>query len=231
MQYVWLIWSLFILLFWLVIYIAKKDIRKVMLTASWWTMPLGLTEPLFVPEYWNPPSLFNLAQNTGFDIESLIFSFAIGGIGCVLYNLVTKEKLEPINEEEKLHKRHRFHKYTMTVPVLVFLLLAIFTKLNHIYCGVAGMFAGAIAALWCRPDLKLKIWIGGILFTLLYFIYFTSLRLVYPSYIEHVWNFEEITEILVVGIPLEEYLFAFTFGMFWSSIYEHTHWFKLVKTT
>ena len=93
------------------------------------------------------------------------------------------------------------------------------------------MFAGAIAALWCRPDLKLKIWIGGILFTLLYFIYFTSLRLVYPSYIEHVWNFEEITEILVVGIPLEEYLFAFTFGMFWSSIYEHTHWFKLVKTT
>ena len=202
-----------------------------MLTASWWTMPLGLTEPLFVPEYWNPPSLFNLAQNTGFDIESLIFSFAIGGIGCVLYNLVTKEKLEPINEEEKLHKRHRFHKYTMTVPVLVFLLLAIFTKLNHIYCGVAGMFAGAIAALWCRPDLKLKIWIGGILFTLLYFIYFTSLRLVYPSYIEHVWNFEEITEILVVGIPLEEYLFAFTFGMFWSSIYEHTHWFKLVKTT
>ena len=149
----------------------------------------------------------------------------------MLYNLVTKEKLEPINEEEKLHKRHRFHKYTMTVPVLVFLLLAIFTKLNHIYCGVAGMFAGAIAALWCRPDLKLKIWIGGILFTLLYFIYFTSLRLVYPSYIEHVWNFEEITEILVVGIPLEEYLFAFTFGMFWSSIYEHTHWFKLVKTT
>jgi hypothetical protein len=27
--------------------------------------------------YWAPPSLFSLAQKTGFDIESLIFSFAI----------------------------------------------------------------------------------------------------------------------------------------------------------
>ena len=188
MQYAWLIWSLFILLFWLIIYIVKKDIRKIMLTASWWTMPLGLTEPLFVPEYWNPPSLFNLAQTTGFDIESLIFSFAIGGIGCVLYNIVTKSKLQPIEEAEKSHKRHRFHKYIMSVPVLVFLGMALFTNLNHIYCGVAGLFAGAITALWCRPDLKLKIWVGGILFTILYFIYFTSLRLVYPDYVEMVWN-------------------------------------------
>lgn len=38
----------------------------------------GLTEPLFVPEYWNPPTLFDLAQRTGFDLESLIFCFGIG---------------------------------------------------------------------------------------------------------------------------------------------------------
>jgi hypothetical protein len=43
-------------------------------------MPMGLTEPFFVPEYWTPPSLFNLTEKTGFDIESLIFSFAIDGI-------------------------------------------------------------------------------------------------------------------------------------------------------
>jgi len=40
--------------------------------------PFGLTEPMFVPEYWSPPSLFELAQRTGFDIEGIIFSFAIG---------------------------------------------------------------------------------------------------------------------------------------------------------
>ena len=63
----------------------------------WWASvymaPFGLTEPLFVPEYWNPPSLFELAQKTGFDIESFIFSFAIGGIGAVLYTSLMRKRI------------------------------------------------------------------------------------------------------------------------------------------
>lgn len=55
-------------------------------------MPFGLTEPLFVPEYWMPPSLFDLALNTDFDIESLIFYFGIGGIGAVFDNVISREK-------------------------------------------------------------------------------------------------------------------------------------------
>lgn len=90
MQYVWLIWSLIILSLWAIIYLSHTDVRKEMVKMSWITMPLGLTEPLFVPKYWIPPSLFDLAENTGFDIGSLIFSFAIGGIGTVLCNLIFK---------------------------------------------------------------------------------------------------------------------------------------------
>ncbi|NQY26146.1 MAG: hypothetical protein HRT92_03100 [Piscirickettsiaceae bacterium] len=45
------------------------------------TAPFWLTEPLFVPDYWIPPSLFYLAVTTGFNIESLIFCFGIGGVG------------------------------------------------------------------------------------------------------------------------------------------------------
>ncbi len=39
----------------------------------------------------NPRSLFELARHTGFDIESLIFAFALGGIGSVLYNTIAHE--------------------------------------------------------------------------------------------------------------------------------------------
>ena len=63
MQYVWITWSIIILAIWFVLYIARHDFRKVMLRMSLITMPLGLTEPLFVPEYWFPPSLFNLAES------------------------------------------------------------------------------------------------------------------------------------------------------------------------
>lgn len=170
MQYVWFIWSFIIFALWALIYLAKKDYRKEMLKMSLITMPFGLTETLFIPEYWFPPSLFNLAEKTGFDIESLIFSFAIGGIGTVLYTFIFKSSLAEMPHMERGHQRHRLHFYIFFVPVIVFLVLALFTSLNHIYCGILALFTGGIATLYCRPDLKGKIWVGGILFTILYFI-------------------------------------------------------------
>ncbi|WP_231481239.1 lycopene cyclase domain-containing protein [Sediminibacter sp. Hel_I_10] len=194
------------------------------------TMPFGLTEPLFVPEYWMPPSLFDLAEKIGFDIESLIFSFAIGGIGTVLYNIIFKRGLAEIPHSERSHNKHRLHIYILFTPVILFILLSLFTSLNHIYCGIIGLFIGGLATLYCRPDLKVKIWVGGILFTVLYFIYFGSILPFYPQYVELYWNLDNLTHILVLGIPIEELLFAFTFGMFWSGLYEHIYWRKLIKS-
>jgi len=192
-------------------------------------MPFGLTEPLFVPEYWFPPSLFDLADKTSFDIESLIFSFAIGGIGTVLYNLIFKRSLTEIPHTERSHQKHRLHNYILLVPIIIFLALALITSLNHIYCGIIGLFVGGLATLYCRPDLKGKIWLGGILFTILYFIYFGSILVFYPQYVDLYWNLDNLTHILLLGIPLEELLFAFTFGMYWSGLYEHLYWRKLMK--
>jgi hypothetical protein len=39
--------------------------RRETLKVSLWTSLLGLTEPIFVPEYWLPPSLFELARRHG----------------------------------------------------------------------------------------------------------------------------------------------------------------------
>ncbi len=227
MQYVWFIWSLIILALWAIIYLSNKGFRKEMLKMSLITMPFGLTEPLFVPEYWMPPSLFDLAEKMGFDIESLIFSFAIGGIGIVLYNLIFKRGLAEIPHTERSNHRHKLHTSTLFTPVFVFILLALFTSLNHIYCGIIALFIGGLATLYCRPDLKGKTWVGGILFTVLYLIYFGSILIFYPQYMELYWNLDNLTHLLVLGIPIEELLFAFTFGMFWSGLYEHLYWQKL----
>jgi hypothetical protein len=130
---------------------------------------------------------------------------------------------------ERGHAMHRLHIYILFVPVLVFLVLSLFTDLNHIYCGILAMFMGGLTTLYCRPDLKGKIWVGGLLFTLLYFVYFGSILPFYPDYVELYWNLENLTQILVLGIPIEELLFAFTFGMYWSGLYEHLYWKKLMK--
>lgn len=225
----WFTFSLLFIVAWLLIWLAKPRFRKEMFWVSLFTMFFGLTEPLFVPEYWNPPSLFNLAARTGFDIESLIFSFAIGGIGSVIYETIIKAKHKKVSKHEMHSRRHIFHLLSLSSPIIIFLLFLLFTRLNPIYSASIAMFIGGVASLLCRPDLKNKIWLGGIMFFLLYFIFFLSFNLIYPGIVYKIWNLNVLSGILIVGIPLEELIFAFTFGMMWSSVYEHVMWYKVLK--
>lgn len=227
MKYAWFIWSLIALVFWGYIYWRRPGFRKEMRQISWLTLLSGFTEPLFVPEYWSPPSLFNLAYRTGFDIESLLFSFSIGGGGAVLYRLVFSTDLIPFDAIQKQNVRHRLHRIILFIPVVLFLAVALMTELNHIYCGVIALFLGGLATLYYRPDLQLKIWLGGFLFLALYAVYFGSLLLFFPDFVDNHWNLAALTGIKVIGIPLEELLFAFTFGMYWSGLYEHIFWYQL----
>ena len=224
----WFVFSLILFVIWIIVFIFNKG-KKEMLIVSVLTMPFGLTEPLFVPEYWSPPSLFNLALKTGFDIESLIFSFAIGGIGSIIYESIFKSKHKKMNSMEIHHKRHKYHLLSLFSPIIVFMLLFFFTGLNSIYSASLAMLAGGISAMLCRPDLKKKIIYGGVLFLILYFIFFIFFNNVYPYAVERFWNLSVLSEMLIFKVPLEELIFAFTFGMMWSSVYEHIKWFKLVK--
>jgi hypothetical protein len=187
-QYVWLMWSSASLLPWVAAYAVFPQQRKAMVWTSLITAPFGLTEPLFVPAYWSPPSLFDLARTTGFDIESLIFAFGIGGVAAVLYNL-----------------------------------------LNPIYPAIAAMVLGAVAAMWCRPDLARKTWLGAILFVAYYTVFLAGLEWTAPGYIERVWNLDALSGVRIAGIPIEELLFAAAFGAYWSGLYEHFTWQRLSR--
>ena len=222
-HYVWLIWSSAFLLPWAILWWWAGTYRSTMWRASLATAPFGLTEPLFVPRYWNPPSLFELAQRTGFDIESVIFCFAIGGVGAVLYNVVSQQYLAPLPAAEHEHLRHRWHRAALLTPFVACALLY-GLPWNPIYPGIAAMALGAIAAAVCRPDLATKTLVGGLLFLGYYFLFMLGLRWLAPGYIEQVWALQSLSGILVAGIPLEELLYGFAFGMFWTSVYEHLTW-------
>lgn len=224
-QYVWLLWSSAFLLPWGIIFFAFPVYRRNMLWASIFTMPFGLSEPLFVPAYWTPPSLFNLAVNTGFDIESLIFCFGIGGLASVLYNLITRQVPVPVSEQERSLPLHRHHYKALSTPFVVFVLLY-FLPWNPIYPAIIAMLAGAIANSLCRPDLTRKTWIGGLLFLGYYIIFLFGLDLTAPGYIERVWNLDALSGINIAFMPIEELLFAITFGMYWAGVYEHFTWRK-----
>ncbi|MEO5936024.1 MAG: lycopene cyclase domain-containing protein [Terriglobales bacterium] len=222
-HYVWLAWSCAFLLPWAAIYLANPGHRKVIWRTSLATALFGLTEPIFVPEYWNPPSLFELAQRTGFDIESLIFSFAIGGIGCAVYETLTKRDLAPVNAAERQSLRHRLHLVALLAPFVLFVPLY-FLPWNPIYPSLVTLLIGAVGSVLCRPDLRRKTINGGLLFFGLYAVFMLGLLWSSPGYIERVWNLSALSGILIGGIPLEELLFGLAFGMYWTGVYEHFTW-------
>src|SRR5450759_5507567 len=180
-HYVWLAWSGAFLLLWVGIYLANPGHRKVMWRTSLATALLGLTEPIYVPRYWNPPSLFELAQRTGFDIESLIFAFAIGGIGSALYDTLTRRDLAPVNTAERHSTRHRVHRLALLAPYLLFVPLY-FLPWNPIYPSLLCLLVGAIVSVICRPDLRRKTLIGGLLFLGLYTAFMLGLQWLSPGY-------------------------------------------------
>ena len=222
-HYVWLMWSSAFLVPWIALYLASRQLRPVMWRASLATAAFGLTEPIFVPAYWLPPSLFDLAQRTRFDIESVIFSFAIGGIGVVLYNALARTHLAPVPAAKQSEPLHRFHRIALLVPAVTFVPLALLPW-NVIYAVVVALMLGSAASVICRPSLVKKTLTGGALFLGLYAVFMVGLVWFAPGYIAQVWNLPALSGVLVYDIPIEEFLFGATFGLYWSGVYEHFTW-------
>ena len=225
-RYTWLIWATAFMLPWALLFIARPTLRGPMLWASALTAPFGLTEPLFVPAYWNPPSLFDLAQRNGFDIESIIFCFALGGLGVAAYRALVPVPLRRLDDRARSSYRHRWHLAALASPALVFGGLTTL-HWNPIYTGILAMLAGAATTVLCRPDLWRNALFGGGLFLALYAVFLLGLKWLWPGYIEAVWNLGALLPWRPAGLPMEELLFGFAFGMYWSCVYEHVTWRQL----
>jgi hypothetical protein len=54
--------------------------------------------------------------------------------------------------------------------------------------------------------------VGALLFLTYYLLFLLGLESTAPGYIERVWNVQALSGVRVLGIPLEELLFAAAFG-------------------
>jgi hypothetical protein len=228
MSYAYALWSAVLLVLWALVFAAlrSRGSRRKMLVTSTLTALLGFTEPLFVPEYWNPPTLFDLAQRTGFDVESLVFAFAVGGLAGTLYESLFPVSHTPMSTAERHGRRHRWHGAALLSPALAFLALYPIDGLNPIYAVIAALGIGGSLAVWCRPDLSRRMLTGAALFGAFYFLFFLSLVWAHPTYVKSVWNLAGISGLLLFGVPLEEVLFAVSLGFLWSGAYEHISWLR-----
>ncbi|MGX9792358.1 lycopene cyclase domain-containing protein [Mycobacterium sp. MMS18-G62] len=219
LNYAYLAGSFGATLIWLAFWVhADADRRRLIMRVSAVAALWGLAQPVFVPVYWSPPSLFNLNHRIGFDIESVVFQFATGGVAAAVYAALGTMRQRNLGRQ---HCVRRIHRFALSVAPLVFVALVATTDVNPIYIAIIALLAGAAATSLYQPDLVRKMIGSGIVFLGIYFTFFLAFNAVFPGYIFKVWNLHAVSGVVLAGVPLEELLFAFAYGLMFSSLAEH----------
>lgn len=215
MQYAYFIGCLIFFSVWILFFLSRKDLRKEMIFGSLLFLPFGFSEALWVPEYWNPPSLFNLISTYGFGIESFFFCFVCGGVAAVVYEIIARKRTVKIRGRQKF----LFGPYISII--LIFICLDFIFPSITIYNAIVSLLIGAVIIAIKRKDLIGQIIFGGIFFAIIYFLLFVVFNKIFPEYVSIAYNLEYIWGIIILGVPIEEILTSFAAGAVWSSFYEY----------
>ncbi len=214
----YLIWDLMLAIGWIGFFIYNRPLRKKILWSSLISLPFGLGQLYFFPDYWSPQTLFDLGSRFHIDIESFALMFFLGGLAAVIYETIFKKRVP--NSQHFCHPRC-WCWFSLVVALASFMiLLKLFPKWSIIWPSILGPLAGGIFAAIVYPRLRKHILFGGILFAGLYFVSLALMNLIFPSWIASTWNLPALSGILLIGVPLEEILFGFAFGTLWAPLYE-----------
>jgi len=207
---------------WLACYFIGKNYRAEIRWGTLISAPMALTSILFVPQYWTPPSLFDLDQKIRVGIEDALWAAAVGGIASVVAEILLKERLSALRKG--VRKRHLG---PFILVVVVFIVLQLWHPGKTIYNTIIAFAIGAVVIAVLRSDLIPTMLAGALSFSLLYFALFLIFLLLYPGFIQRYYNIPNLLGIYVVGVPIEELLFAGTGGAIWSVAYEYVQGYRL----
>lgn len=209
---------------WLACYLIGKRYRPQIIWGTVVTAPLALTSFLFVPQYWTPPSLFNLDAHIHVGIEDFLWAGAVGGIASVVGEIVLKETLATRRKEHR-----KKHYAPFIVMLAVFLILHFMYPTKNIYSTAIALAVCALVVAFLRSDLIPTLLIGAAVFTILYFLLFVYFLAWYPDFIGRYYNLQNISGIRLHGVPIEELMFASTGGAVWSVAYEYFQGYRFAR--
>lgn len=228
-MYGYLIGALLSGVLWLVFFWrAGKGLRRSMLTTGllylgsmiilfWLQKFAGLffaVSQTYNPGYWHPDTLFDLSNRLGgASLEDGLFVFFSAGIVSVLYEFAFRKNLS-VSSKKPL-------PWPVAVYFLTYLVL-MFTGINPVYLLIVPALAGAVAIWILRNDLVRNSLFSGAAFTVLYAVLFVVFLWMFPGYVQANYNLGALMGVWFLGLPLEEFLYAFTFGLFWGPVYKAT---------
>jgi hypothetical protein len=198
--------SSFLFLFSLVLILSLPRHRKILIFSGLFSLPFSLFSIAFVPEYWNPEKIGGWIVG----IEDLLFSFATGCIAWGIYCLISKKECRFNFSFFSILKRY------MIVTNLC-ILAGIFLWLADIPIMTATIIIILIVGVilfYYHKNLWFSILLGAIGFTIFYAIIISLFYKFWPL-IFFQWSTGCLSGMVILGIPIEEIIWAFVFGAVW----------------
>lgn len=210
---------------WVACFTVGKSHRSQMAWGSLVSAPFALTSLLFIPQYWSPPSLFNLDDRFHVGIEDFVWAAVVGGIASVIAEILLEERLAARRKQ-----RHKRHYAPFVVTVAVFAALQWWHPNKTIYNTIIAFAVCTVMIAFLRSDLIPTMALGSLNFTLLYLGLFLYFLLLFPDFVHRYYNLPNLLGIYVAGkVPIEELLFAASGGAVWSGAYEYVMGYRFEK--
>jgi hypothetical protein len=240
-MYPYLVGILILFVVWGILFLTRKDLRKPMVWTgilytllltlgffAWWIISQFMYAGLpLIPYYWNPETLFNLGRITGgLAIEDILFMFFVGGIATSLYEFAFGKRI-------KIKRSYKPHLRVLIISgaiAFIFVLTETFHNISLIYLLIIPSLVGAFVLWFERKDLFKHSLIGAVIFLVIYSFAFQFFNILFPNFIHDFYTLHNLSGIILYGLPLEEYFYAFSFGLMWAPLYEYAHGEKDTKS-
>lgn len=220
-QYFYIIGTTIFLPLWLWMF-SKRDKRKDMLFVGLcFGIGAVIIEKLYANvDYWNPVYIF-----PSIPLEDFYYGFIFGGISSEIYEVL-------FNKENSKRRVYRTKKKLLVLfsvlTAFSFWLVVDLLKLNSIIAHIVppllvGLISGIIHKDIWKPSI-----INGIILAILTFIGFQLLLIIYPDLFINHWHLDKLSGILILSIPIEEILFAFSIGFGAANLFEVVYGYKVV---
>jgi len=198
-------------------YLKRKDLRTEMVTIGAIGGLVAFTAaPYFFGKYWSPVTLFNFKNS----IEDFLFGFFLCSESAGIYGFILNKRFENYHFWNVCKTNSGKVFISIILNPMLFFVLVRFTKINPIYCS---MISTVIPLILITVNNKVRSNIAAFtgvfifLYTLVFYLIFNHL---FPGIISNWWNLNNISGILVFGIPIEELIWFTAVGMFCSVTYK-----------
>ncbi|MEI6849786.1 MAG: hypothetical protein WCK29_01990, partial [archaeon] len=136
-QYAYSLWVLLFLVIWMILYLARKDVRQEMVIVSLMFGFAGVvTELVHVRDWWQPLTL----THTSIGIEDFLIGFFIGGVASVIYEELFKKKLKIKKLSKKQDEIETFRFGIMlTILTIIFFFSVLVLNLHSFFALIISL--------------------------------------------------------------------------------------------